>query len=360
MLRLNHIALTFYKNYQHANFHFPENVVGICGLNGVGKTNLLDAIYYCCFTKSYFSTTDYQNIGHGQEGFRLQAEFSRNGENNVVTCINRGLNKKEFRLNDVPYTKYSKHIGWLPVVMIAPDDIELITGSGETRRRFIDTVLSQVDPGYLQHLINYNKVLAQRNSLLKNFQQQGADAGLLLKVLDQQLLEPASKIYEKRKEFLEKLIPAVNGFYDLICSQSETITLEYLSQLHENDMQGLLNASLQNDLLLQRTGCGVHKDDIALRLNGNLFKQVASQGQRKSLLFALKLAEFEMIRLQKNFAPILLLDDVFEKLDDNRMKNLLNWVCSHANCQVFITDTHRERLEETFTHLGVGFSVISL
>ncbi len=360
MLRLDHIKLTHYKNYSFSEFRFTENVVGICGLNGIGKTNLLDAIYYCCFTKSYFSSTDQQNIKHQTDGFRLQAFFERESKKEEVICIHRGSNKKEFSLNGVSYTKYSKHIGLLPVVMIAPDDIELISGSSETRRKFIDTVLSQVDPVYLQHLITYNKILLQRNSHLKNNDSNTQNSRMVLEVLNEQMVPPAMNIYEKRKEFLQELIPLVNNFYEMICGGTEKIALDYVSQLHEKEMSSLLNDNFQQDIFLQRTTGGIHKDDIVFKLNEAVFRQVASQGQRKSLLFALKLGEYELIRKHAGFAPILLLDDVFEKLDGNRMQRLLGWVCAHNNGQVFITDTHASRLEQSFNDLGIAATLISL
>jgi DNA replication and repair protein RecF len=359
MLKLHNISLTHFKNYEASDITFEQNVVGICGLNGKGKTNLLDAVYYCCFTKSYFSPTDNLNIRFDKQGFRLQAMFSRQEQQQEVICINRGGNKKELYLNDVPYEKFSKHIGFLPVVMIAPDDIGLITAGSEGRRKYIDTVMSQVDASYLQHLITYNKVLQQRNSLLKNFSSHG-DATTLLEILDAQLIVPAKVIFEKRKIFLQQLVPLVVRFYHDIAANAETVTLQYTSQLQEQDMQSLLLQSRQKDLVLQRSNAGIHKDDIGFQLNGQVFKNIASQGQRKSLLFALKLAEYEVLKSNKGFSPLLLLDDVFEKLDDSRMKNLLHWVCNENEGQVFITDTHRGRLEQAFGLLDVQGQIIEL
>lgn len=360
MLLLNKIIITHFKNYDFSSFEFTQNVVGICGLNGKGKTNLLDAIYYCCFTKSYFSGTDSLTVNFTKDGFRLEALFANRELEQKVICINRGPNKKEFSLNDVPYEKFSKHIGLLPVVMIAPDDIELITGSSENRRRYIDTVLSQVDAGYLQQLITYNKILQQRNSLLKKMDDDRNNSMTVLEILDEQMIAPGKFIHTKRKEFLKQLIPLVQKFYQLIADNTETISLDYISQLNENDFADLLKQYRQKDMMLQRSNSGIHKDDISFELNEQVFKNIASQGQRKSLLFALKLAEFELLKLKKGFAPLLLLDDVFEKLDNRRMQQLLQWVCKENRGQVFITDTHRERLEEAFDSLDVEFQIVEL
>ncbi len=360
MLSLHKITITHFKNYEFSSFDFSENVIGICGLNGKGKTNLLDAIYYCCFTKSYFSSTDQLNINFEKDGFRLEAFFDKQGDHQKVICIHRGTAKKEFFLNDIPYEKFSKHIGFLPVVMIAPDDIELITGSSEGRRKFIDTVISQLDAGYLQELITYNKILQQRNSQLKKMEADKSVSMTVLEILDEQLVPPAKIIHQKRKMFLAKLVPLVKQFYKQISNDAESISLEYISQLNENNFENLLQQFRSRDIVLQRSNAGIHKDDIGLFLNAQPFKNIASQGQRKSLLFALKLAEFELLKSDKGFAPLLLLDDVFEKLDDRRMEQLLHWVCNENKGKVFITDTHRDRLEDAFKKLGTSFQIIEL
>jgi DNA replication and repair protein RecF len=254
----------------------------------------------------------------------------------------------------------SQHIGKFPAVMVAPDDIELVTGGSEERRRFIDTVISQMDAEYLLQLIQYNKVLQQRNSLLKRFAEQGKTDWPLLEVLDEQLVKPGKYIYARRKDFTQALIPLVQQFYHQIADNDETVALQYESQLNTGDFESVLNQYRQKDFMLQRSNGGVHKDDIAIQLNGQVFKNIASQGQRKSLLFALKLAEFELLKNNKGFAPLLFLDDVFEKLDDKRMQQLLHWVCKQNTGQVFITDTHRERLEEAFENLNVFYQIIAL
>ena len=366
MLHLNKITLTQFKNYSSGSFEFKERVTGICGFNGKGKTNLLDAIYYLCFTKSYFSKSDLLNVQFNADGFRLEGNLTQtlsknnSGEDFNVVSIFRGAGKKEVLVNDVAYEKFSSHIGKFPCVMVAPDDIEMITGGSEQRRRFIDTVLSQMDADYLQHLIIYNKVLLQRNSLLKSFADQKNRDMQLLQVLDSQLVQPGNEIYRKRKQFLEKLILLARGFYLQIADNSEITELNYESQLNENSFDELLERSRERDIVSQRSNAGIHKDDLGSTLNGKPFKAVASQGQKKSLLFALKLAEFEMLKENKGFAPLLLLDDVFEKLDDLRMQNLLQWVCVNNESQVFITDTHLDRLQTSLNNFGFTAQIIEL
>ncbi|MFN8305364.1 MAG: DNA replication and repair protein RecF [Ferruginibacter sp.] len=360
MLSLSRIILTQFKNYEHASFDFGERVTGICGLNGRGKTNLLDAIYYCCFTRSYFAKNDGLNVLFGHDGFRLETFFRKNTDVMKLVCINRVGGKKELSLNDVAYEKFSAHIGQFPAVMVAPDDIELIAGGSEERRRFMDTVLSQMDAEYLQKLIEYNKVLLQRNSLLKRFAEQGTTDWALLEVLDEQLVQPGTFIHQRRRTFADSLIPRVRQFYRQIAGNQEEVRLQYSSQLNDTDFFDLLNHVRQKDFILQRSNAGIHKDDLLVQLGDQVFKAIASQGQRKSLLFALKLAEFEMLKENKGYPPLLLLDDVFEKLDDNRMRHLLHWVCRENSGQVFITDTHRDRLEEAFEKLGTAYQVIEL
>jgi DNA replication and repair protein RecF len=358
------LALTGYKNYQSQTFHFTERIVGICGLNGKGKTNLLDAINYLCFTKSYFSKSDVLNVHFGSEGFRLEGELQNGTNGNVdaqkIVCIYRSSLKKEFYLNDIAYEKFSHHIGKFPCVVIAPDDIEMITGGSEERRKFMDTLISQVDPEYLQHLIVYNKVLAQRNSFLKNeFTKNTFNQGLL-EVFDEQLLKPGIYIHKIRNEFSKQLFPVVQEFYRNISGNNEVVSIEYNSQLNENKFSELLTLSLHKDRLTQRTNVGIHKDDLSFFLYENIFKTIASQGQRKSLLFACKLAEFEILKKVKGYPPFLLLDDVFEKLDEKRMENLLKYVCQKNNGQIFITDTHFDRLQAALSQFGNMVQIIEL
>lgn len=366
---LKHIQLYQFKNYTEGSFQFDTPVTGIYGLNGSGKTNLLDAIYYLCFTRSYFATSDAALVHHGSQGLRLQGTFEQApGSNTQVTAIIRPTGKKEFLKDGEAYTKMSAHVGQLPAVMIAPDDVEIINGGSENRRKLADALLCQMDSAYMQHLMVHNKILQQRNALLKQIaENRGAPANFaLLDVLDGQLAAAALPIAVTRHEKLPYFLTEATEHYILIAGNAtETLTAAYQGLPHavlENEAayRQLLQQQRQRDLVLQRTTAGIHRDDLIFSMNNLPFKQIASQGQRKSLLFAIKLTEYEWLEKAKGFPPILLLDDVFEKLDEERMHNLLKEVCCQKHGQVFITDTHQERLKQSLERLEIPFQLIGL
>ena len=360
MFEIKNISLLQFKNYSNRSFDFSERIVGICGKNGVGKTNLLDAIHYLCFTKSYFTRMDANNVQQGKNGFRLEADLNLQDKPEKAICILRETGKKELTINGQSYEKFSQHIGHYPCVIIAPDDAELITGDSKERRTFLDSLLSQLDADYLQHLIVYRKVLEQRNSLLKSFAETGNKNFALLDVLDEQLIKPGEQIFNKRKEFLVSFLPITKHVYQDIANQPEDISLFYESELLQASFEELLKATRQKDCYAQRTTAGVHRDDIEINYSDQLFKNIASQGQRKSLLFALKLAEMEVLKKEKHFPPLLLLDDVFEKLDEDRISNLLQKVCIENEGQVFITDTNEDRLRDHLDKILVKYQLIEL
>ena len=360
MLRLQSISLVQFRNYVQQDFSFTERIVGICGINGTGKTNLLDAVYYLSFSRSYFSRPDSQNVHHGLAGMRLEGNYQLNDQPQQLTCILRENNRKELVLNDDEYKKFSDHIGKLPCVMIAPDDIVLITGGSEERRKFIDTLLSQINKAYLQQLIRYTKILQQRNSLLKQSAESGKTDEALLQVLNEQLSQSGNAIFNERKEFLVDFLILTLSIYKRIAGKDDGLILQYESQLLHDNFDQLLQATRQKDALLQRTTAGIHKDDLLFFMETAAFKTEASQGQRKSLLFALKLAEWQVLKDKKGFTPILLLDDVFEKLDEHRMFQLLHWVCTESDGQVFITDTHADRLRLQLGEIDITYQLIEL
>ena len=360
MLLLNKIILTQFRNYLFQEYNFNERIIGICGANGTGKTNLLDAIHYLCFSKSYFAKPDVQSDFRDLRGFRLEGIFGQNHDTDSVICILRETNRKELLLNGDAYKKFSSHIGKYPCVFIAPDDVQLITEGSETRRHFIDTILSQLNPGYLHNLIDYKKILEERNSLLKVASERNYLDETLIDTLDEQLVNKGQFIYDTRNHFFASFIPMVADEYTAIAGNQDDIQLTYYSQLHNTAFKDLLQQNRQRDLYLQRTGFGIHKDDLEIMMETFPFKSMASQGQRKSLLFALKLAEFAVLKKEKGFAPLLLLDDVFEKLDADRMNNLLHKVCVEEAGQVFITDTHWHRLEQAFKGLHTAYQLVGL
>ncbi len=360
MLFLRDILITQYKNYLQQHFTFNKPIIGIFGNNGVGKTNLLDAIYYLSFTRSYFFKSDLQNVHHGKSGFRIEGRFEADHTNQNVVCILRESGKKEVFLNDEMYQRLSGHIGKFPCVIVTPDDARIITEGSDERRRYTDALLCQMDPLYLQHLIEYNRLLQQRNQLLRSLAERISTERSLLDVYDAQLQRPGTYIFVKRQLFFQDILPSIKTIYNYLAGSDDGLQLSYQSDLLSSPYAELLHTSRDKDLMLQRTHAGIHRDDIDIRLNGQPFKNIASQGQRKSLLFAMKLAEYELLKKTKGFAPILLLDDVFEKLDAGRMHHLLARVCGPGNGQLFITDTHGDRIRDHLNNLSADYALIGL
>ena len=369
MVFLEKLSLVQFKNYATENFHFTTRITGICGLNGVGKTNLLDAIYYLCFTKSYFGTPDAQLVQKEHQGWRVQGIF-KNNQNKVqeVKAIFRENGKKEISLDGEVYTRISHHVGRFPAVIIAPDDINIINGAAEERRKMADALLCQLDADYLQQLMACNKLLQQRNSLLKQMADMQKKQDAVLDILDEQLATKSAFIYQRRVELLTPYLQKATEHYQLIAGTPDAIALSFQSQLHTLTPVAnmtvhygqLLQKNRPRDLALSRTTTGIHRDDLQFLLQDRPFRQMASQGQRKSLLFALKLTEFEMLQEAKGAPPILLLDDIFEKLDDERMQNLLQEVCIEKQGQVFITDTQEERLKASLEKINAPYAIIAL
>lgn len=360
MLRLNSLTVFQFKNYIRQTFQFKERLIGICGKNGIGKTNLLDAIYYLCFTKSYFTKLDALNAHEGTIGFRIEGNFELNAEAAKLVCILRETGKKEFLVNDMPYSRLAQHVGRYPAVIITPDDVQIITNGSEERRRYMDALFSQLDASYLQHLIDYSKILQQRNGYLKLLAENKSADVQLMDVYDKQLVTKGNYIFSSRKKYLLQLLPMIKEAYAQIAGTNDLLEINYSSQLHKTSFDQLLSQYRDKDRITQRTNAGIHKDELEILLNYQSFKSRASQGQRKSLLFALKLSEFELLKLSNGFAPLLLLDDVFEKLDEGRMQNLLIRVCDQNAGQVFITDTHPDRIKQHFDRLSINYQLLEL
>ncbi len=345
-LFIKQLQLTNFKNYRSEKLEFSERLNCFVGQNGAGKTNLLDAIYYLCMCKSYFSTPDKSIALHEEKLFRVEGHFQKESALEHIVAKVRVRKKKEIERNSIAYKRLSEHIGLLPVVMIAPDDTHLAMEGSEGRRKFIDNTICQLDAEYLTNLIRYNKLLERRNALLKQFGKSGTFNGMLLEAFDEQMEAPSQYIYLKRKALLLKLLPLFEALYKQISLEKEAAAFVYHSKLEQQKLKELLQIAREKDRILQRTTVGIHKDDIEFHLNGHTVKRFASQGQLKSFVLALKLAQYELIREELKIKPILLLDDIFDKLDVSRVTSLLNLLLENEFGQVFITDTHVNRVEE--------------
>lgn len=357
---LKKLSLLNFKNLVSESFDFDSKINCFVGRNGVGKTNVLDGIYYLSFTKSYFNPIAIQNIRHGESFFVLEGQYSLNNRNEELICSLKKGQKKIVKRNGKAYEKFSDHIGQFPLVMISPADRDLVIEGSETRRKFIDGVISQQNKSYLRDVIAYNKVLSQRNALLKYFAINRTFDAVNLDAYDTQLNELGSRIYSVRKEFLEEFIPIFNRKYQLLSDNQEEVKLVYKSQLHTMEMNLLLLQSIDKDKVLQYTSCGIHRDDLSFEIEDYPIKKFGSQGQQKSFLIALKLAQFEFIKRHTQVTPILLLDDIFDKLDENRVQHLLSLVNGEEFGQIFITDTHSDRTEKVISETHQSYKIFRL
>ena len=357
---LKNLSLLNYKNIVEANYGFDPKINCFVGKNGVGKTNVLDAIYHLAYGKSYFNPQAVQNIRHGEEFFVIDGCFDKNDRDEQIVCSLKKGQKKVIKRNNKLYEKFSEHIGFIPLVIISPSDTDLIVEGSETRRKFIDSVISQLDSAYLQQLINYQKVLIQRNALLKYFAYNHTFDKDTLGIYNEQLDSMGQVIFEKRKKFLEDFIPIFNKHHHAITDSAENIGLTYISHLHDCRLADLFNESLQRDKVLQYTSMGIHKDDLAFEIEGHPIKKFGSQGQQKSFLIALKLAQFEFMKQQSGVLPILLFDDIFDKLDETRVAKIVGMINDKAFGQIFISDTHPERTESIIKETLQSYRIFNL
>ncbi|GAA4797610.1 DNA replication and repair protein RecF [Olivibacter ginsenosidimutans] len=349
-----------FKNYEEASLHFLPGVNAFTGDNGAGKTNLLDALHYLSLCKSYFNPIDVQQIRQDADFFIVQGVFEKDGEDDLLACSLKRNQKKQFKRNKKDYQRLADHIGAYPLVMISPNDVAIIVEGSEERRKFMDNVISQTDSHYLDDLILYNKYLQSRNSLLKQQAQHKRYDDELLSIYTEQLCEVGEKIYQKRKAFIAPFIEVFNQHYHYLTENKESVELSYESQLVQSSFQDLLMAALPKDRVLERTTVGVHKDDLAFSIHGMPLKKFGSQGQQKSFLIALKLAQYTFFCQEKGFKPLLLLDDIFDKLDEKRMRKLMQMVSADDFGQIFITDTSTERIEHTFTEIAVPIRIFEI
>ena len=357
---LKTLSLLNYKNFDSKNFSFDSKINCFVGENGIGKTNVLDAIYHLSFGKSYFNPVATQNIKHNEEFFVVDGEYDiEDKSEKIIVSLKRGQ-KKIIKRNDKVYEKFSDHIGFLPLVIISPADRDLIVEGSDVRRKFIDGVISQSDKSYLNHLIKYNKVLAQRNSLLKYFAVNNTFNADTLEIYNNQLADFGSEIFKKRNEFLQEFIPIFIERYNSISNNNEAVDLEYKSDLFDNDLNSLLEQNLNKDKALQYTSVGIHKDDLVFKIEDYPIKKFGSQGQQKSFLVALKLAQFDFIKAHSGVNPILLLDDIFDKLDENRVAQLIKLVDDENFGQLFISDTHADRTESVVKSIHQSYKIFKL
>lgn len=358
---LQELRLFNFKNYAEADLKFDQQVNCFLGSNGSGKTNLLDAMHYLSFTKSAINPSDGQNIKLGETQFMIKGNFLLNGKAKEVICSYQQGQKKMIREDGQDCIKFSEHVGKYPVVLIAPQDIELIWDGSEVRRKFFDSLLSQIDHGYLENLIVYTTFLKQRNSALKMFAERGQTDMDLLTSYDQRIIPAAKFIFAKRNDFIRDYLPIFERHYqNLSDSKSEQMEIQYRSDLEEADFGELLKKNLQRDLAIQRTTAGIHRDEFLFLLNGNEVKRFGSQGQQKSFLVALKLAEFQVIAERKRFKPLLLLDDIFDKLDDHRIHKIMQFVSDGMFGQLFITDARPTRCMELLAELKLKANIVNI
>jgi len=361
-VHLTSLSILNYKNIADANLVLADKINCFIGLNGMGKTNVLDAIYYLSFTKSAFSSVDSQNINHEAQMALIKGVYTLESSDEplTVSCgLRRGV-KKQFRLGSTDYKRLIDHIGLLPLVMVSPEDSELIAEGSDERRRFLDVVISQYDRHYLEQLTTYNQLLRQRNQLLRRLadeerQNIPADSLTLFEVIEQQMLPCANYIYQQRTDFIERFIPFFQDIYQTISGQQEQVTLGYHSQLQDRNLQEAFIRTRPRDLILGWTSQGIHKDDLDMLLDNYPLKRVGSQGQQKTYLLALKLAQALFLSQPRQHAtavkPILLLDDIFDKLDACRVEKIVGLLSSDRFGQIFITDTDRQHLQDILSAL---------
>jgi DNA replication and repair protein RecF len=343
---LKKLALTNFKNYELNELEFSPKINCFVGNNGVGKTNILDAIHYLSLTKSFFNNIDSISIRHGEDYFIIQGTFVRDGEEDQIYCAFQKQKQKLLKRNGKEYQKLSDHVGRYPVVMISPADSALITEGSEDRRRFMNKIISQYSAEYLDSVLRYSKALQQRNKVLKDLNSSGNFDADILSVWDAQLVKYGTMVYKERDVLINELIPVFQEYYSFISSDNESVRLKYRSHLSEGSFTENLLNSVTKDRYLEYTTVGIHKDDLLLEMNDFPVKTLGSQGQQKSYLVALKLAKFDYIKHKAGFAPILLLDDIFDKFDSERVEQIIKLVGNDRFGQIFITDTHQNRLQD--------------
>lgn len=359
-MNLEHLHIVNFKNYESFDFEAGPGINCFVGNNGVGKTNLLDAIYYLSYCKSFFNPVDSQNVRYGEDFFVLEGAYQLEDREEKLYCgVKRGQ-KKKFKRNSKEYDRLADHIGLFVSVMVSPNDSELILGGSDVRRKFLDGIIAQFDKQYLDYLLNYNKALQQRNALLKYFQKERTWNEDNLKVWDESLIKYGQYIYDRRSKFVNEFTPIFNDRYAIISSSKEQVEVVYNSQLNEATFSDLLTGLREKDRITAYSNGGIHKDDLVFNLNDHPVKKFGSQGQQKSFLIALKLGQFTFLEKSKRYLPILLLDDIFDKLDRDRISKLMELVSDQEFGQVFITDTNEDRVRSILEQHKVEYNLITI
>lgn len=359
-MHLKSLSLVNFKNFENFESDFCKKINCFIGDNGVGKTNILDSIHYLSFCKSFINLSDRQNIKTNEDFFVIQGDFELGDVNESIFCGLQKEKRKSFRRNGIEYQKLSEHIGLLPVVYSTPSDSDLIHNGSEFRRKFADSVISQFDHHYLNYLITYNRILEQRNSVLKTIQKGKKPDYDEIEIWDSQLVDTANKIFNSRKQFSTEIVEIFQKYYNLISENKENVQLFYQSRLSTDNLSDLLKKNFERDVILGYTSSGVHKDDFDFRIDNQPIKRYGSQGQQKTFVISLKFAWFEYITQKINMAPILLLDDIFDKLDKKRVKVITKLVSESNFGQIFITDTSYSRMPDILKDLQIDYKILNL
>jgi len=355
---LKHLSILNYKNIPEAEMTFSPKINCLIGSNGEGKTNILDAIYFLSFTKSASNAIDSMNVRHGEEVMMVQGVYDLNGTDETVNCAMKIHQRKRLMRNKKEYKRLTEHIGLLPLIMVSPNDIFLVSGGSDERRKFIDGLISQLQPDYLHLLARYNQALTQRNKLLK--QEEEPDI-MLMETYEEEMADTGEQIYARRKALINELIPVFQHYYKRIAGEMEKVSLNYTSHCERGKLIDIIQRDRIKDRIVGYSLHGIHKDELEMTLDGYPLKKEASQGQNKTYLVALKLAQFEFLKQTgSHTTPLLLLDDIFDKLDAKRVESIVNLVCDNQFGQIFITDTNRENLDKILKQTTNDFKIFTV
>jgi DNA replication and repair protein RecF len=353
---LKYLSVSNFKNIEQLDIDCSPVLNCFVGNNGEGKTNLLDGIYYLSMCKSKFVSSDYPNIRDNEDYFMLKGTYLKDNNEESVSCGVKRNNKKSFKYNSKEYKRLSEHIGIIPLVFITPSDTSLINSSSEERRKFLNSVISQTDRQYLDALVRYANVLMNRNKMLKY---KVIDFSFI-DTLNEQMSIYGQMIYEKRKTLLESFLPVFQEIYDAVSGGKDIIGLSYRSDLEKGNLKSLLEANLERDCALQYTSTGVHRDDLIMEINGRALKSSGSQGQQKTYLIAMMMTQFRIIKQHAGISPILLLDDIFDKLDVERVERLISFVTGNGFGQIFLTDSNKSRLDTLLKKTDANYKLFKM